>query len=384
VRAIVLVSDAYGGRGGIALYNRYFLRALCEYAETEEVLALPRSITYELEKLPSKLVYRVESAGGKLRYLLQCLRLMASRKRADLIICGHLHLLPFAWLISWRHRCPVLQLTFGIEAWTPTVHRVVNRLCRRLKAFISIRRLTASRFKAWAGIENANFYYLPNCIDEGQFGPAPKRQDLVTKFGLEGKQVVMTTGRMDSIDFERRKGFDEVLEALPELRRRIPEIAYLIVGDGDDRSRLEQKVKQLGVVDIVRFSGYVSDSDKADYYRLAHVFAMPGSNPLFDRYPFRFVFLEALACGVPVVGCRLEDPSEKEDHDVHKLIIQVDPNDKADTTRGILSALAHSHAPDESAMRRYYYTAFRDRLHHYVREIVGELANDKPASRCEA
>jgi glycosyltransferase involved in cell wall biosynthesis len=384
VKAIVLLSDAYGGRGGIALYNRYFLRALCEYEKTEEVLALPRSITYGLEQIPSKLVYRTESAGGKLRYLLQCLRLMAPGKRADLIICGHLHLLPFAWLISWRHRCPVLQLTFGIEAWTPTVHRLVNRLCRRLKAVVSIRKLTASRFKAWAGLENAHFYYLPNCIDEAQFAPAAKRQDLVARFGLEGKQVVMTTGRMDSIDFERRKGFDEVIEALPELRRRIPEIAYLIVGDGDDRPRLEQKVKELGVADIVRFSGYVPDSDKADYYRLAHVFAMPGSNPLFDRYPFRFVFLEALACGVPVVGCQLEDPAERDDLDAQQLIIQVNPNDNADIIGGILYALAHPLTPGNSAIRQYCYAAFRDRLHHYLREIVGDLAHDKPASRCEA
>jgi len=371
VRAIILVSDAYGGRGGIALYNRHFLKALCDYPDMEEVIALPRSITYSLEAIPNKLVYRDEAAGGKLRYLIHCLRLVAFDKRADLIICGHLNLLPFAWLVALRHRCPVLPLTFGVEAWTPSVHSSVNRLCRRVKAFISIRRLTASRLKMWAGTENAIFYYLPNCIDRAQFCPAPRRSDLLARYGLEGKKVVMTTGRMDSVEFERRKGFDEVLEVLPELRRRVQEIAYLIVGDGDDKPRLEQKAKDLGVEDIVHFSGYVPDSEKADYYRLADVFAMPGSNPVFDRYPFRFVFLEALACGVPVVGCRLDDSSESEDPDAKALIIQVDPNDQADIIRGILLALARTGEKEYPAIKEYYYPSFRDRLHDYLRQVMG-------------
>ena len=370
MRAIVLLSDAYGGRGGIALYNRNFLKALCHYPAMEEVVALPRSITYSLQAMPSKLVYRAKSAGGKLHYLIQCLRLVAFEKRADLIVCGHLHLLPFAWLVALRHRCPVVPLIYGVEAWTPTSRRIVNHLCGKLKAFISIRKLTAARMKAWANIKDATVYYLPNCIDETEYGPAAKRSDLVEKYGLEGKKVVMTAGRMDSIDFERRKGFDEVLEVLPELRRRVPEIVYLIVGDGDDKTRLERKAKDLGVEDLVRFSGYVHDSEKADYYRLADVFAMPGSNPLFDRYPFRFVFLEALACGVPIVGCRLDDPSERDDPDAKTLIIQVDPNDKTDIIRGILLALAGTRTIQSPRIKEYCYPAFRNRLHEYLPQVV--------------
>jgi len=365
-----LVSDAYGGRGGIALYNRNFLKALCSYPGMTEVLAVPRSITYELEEMPANLTYLSSSAGGKLRYLLATLRLALFGKRVDLITCGHLHLLPFAWLLKLRHRCPVVPLTYGVEAWTPTSHWIVNRLCKKLDAFISIRKLTAHRLKQWAEIEDATFYYLPNCIDESQYGIARKRPDLLKKFGLENKKVVLTTGRMDSIEFDRRKGFDEVLEVLPELRKQIPDIVYLIVGDGDDKPRLEQKAQELGVADIVRFSGYVDDSEKADYYRLANVFAMPGSNPVFDRYPFRFVFIEALACGVPVVGCKLEDESEKNDPDANGLIIQVDPADKMDIVRGMVEAFTYSGMGINPLMNGYYYPAFRGRLHGYLQQVL--------------
>jgi len=371
MRAIALVSDAYGGRGGIALYNRNFLKALCAYPDMEEVIAVPRSVTYDLEEMPQNLFYITTVIDSKLKYLIECLRLTLFGKRVGLIICGHLHLLPFAYLLKLRHKCPVVPITYGVEAWTPTSRRIVNLLCSRLDAFISIRKLTAHRFIQWAGIENAKFYYLPNCIDESQYGIAPKRENLLKRFGLEGKKVVMTVGRIDSFNFDHRKGFDEVLEILPELRKQVPDVIYLIVGDGDDKARLEKKAEELGVADIVKFSGYIKDSEKADYYRLADVFAMPGSNPIFDRYPFRFVFIEALACGVPVVGSKLEDKSEVNDSDANALIIQVDPNDKQSIINGILEGFSSLDKEILLEMRNYYYSAYQVKLRSIIDDICG-------------
>jgi phosphatidylinositol alpha-1,6-mannosyltransferase len=368
-RALVLVSDAYGGRGGIALYNRHFLRALCSYQGMKEVIALPRSITYELEQMPENLAYRTQSAGGKLKYLIHCIKSTLFDKRVDLIICGHLHLLPFAWVFGLRHRCPVVPIIYGVEAWTPTSHFMVNRLCRWTKVFISIRHLTASRFVQWAGLAEPVQYYLPNCITETQYRVQPKRSDLVSKFSLQGKKVILTMGRMDSIEFDRRKGFDEVLEALPRIRELVPEVNYLIVGDGDDRERLRQKALALGVDDIVKFTGYISTEDKPDYYRLADVFAMPGSNPIFDRYPYRFVFLEAIACGVPVVGSKLEDQLEAEDPDARELIIQVDPDNKEEILRGVLFALNRGNKVSGAVLAKYFFSAYQSKLHSIITDI---------------
>jgi len=263
----------------------------------------------------------------------------------------------------------MLPVVYGIDAWKPTAHPVVNFLCRRLTSFISIRRLTARRLIEWAGLKKPNYYYLPNCIDESQYGIKSRRSDLIERYDLQGKTVIATAGRLDSNQNERNKGFDEVLEILPELRKQLPNLVYLIIGDGDDSERLKQKAKALGVDKEVIFTGYVSDQDKADHYRLADVFAMPGSNPNFDRYPYRFVFLEALACGVPVVGCRLDDPTETDGID-SQLIIQIDPSKRHEIVEGILAALAkpkHTIPPD---LEQFYFSTFKSKLHTIVENAI--------------
>jgi phosphatidylinositol alpha-1,6-mannosyltransferase len=367
ISVLVLLIDAYGGRGGIASYNRSLLRALCEHPRVERVLAIPRTVSYEMEPIPDKLDYRLDSLGGKLRYLWACTRTALTHRRFDLIICSHIHLLPIATLLGLVYRCPVVPIIYGIDAWM-TTRSLVRHLSRRLSSFISIRRLTARRFIEWAGIPHERYHYLPNCIDESIYRVRPRRADLVERYGLSGKTVVMTAGRLDT-GHDFHKGFDEMLEVLPELRKRIPGLAYLVMGDGEDRGRLEDKAKRLGVADITVFTGYVPEADKADHYRLADVFAMPGSNPEFDRYPFRFVFLEALACGVPVVACRLEDPSEMNDPE-SRLIIQVDPNSKEEIIEGVLAALSAPRGGPRPGIEKFYFGAFRDRLHRILTEVV--------------
>jgi hypothetical protein len=84
MKILVLVSDAYGGRGGIALYNRNLLRALCEHPRVNNVIAIPRVVTYEFEEMPPKLNYLTESVGSKFKYLITCLRMAFKKSDIDL------------------------------------------------------------------------------------------------------------------------------------------------------------------------------------------------------------------------------------------------------------------------------------------------------------
>lgn len=369
--ALALVTDAFGGRGGIALYNRHFLKAVCSYPGFSSCEAFPRAITYQLEEMPRNLAFHTELAGSGLRFAKAVAMRSLSGPRPAIVVCAHLHLLPFAQTLAARYGCPVLPLTYGVDAWTPTRHATSNMLARRLEDFVSIRRLTAARFRNWSGNTRARFHYLPNCIDLSMYGPGPKREDLLQRYGLAGRTIVMTAGRMEFSPGEIKKGFDEVIEALPLLAEQVPDVSYLVMGDGDDVGRLEEKARSLGVGDRVVFTGYVPESEKSDHYRLADVVAMPGSNPRFDTYPFRFAFLEPLACGIPVVGSRLTDPSEADDADAKELVVQVDPADPADVTRGIVAALASRTGRINPRLQSFSFETFEKRTHGILDTVLG-------------
>ena len=340
----------------------------------ERVLVIPRKIFYKLEEMPNNMEYRVDSAGSKLQYLFACIRTVFCHRHFDLIICAHIHLLPIAWSMGLLYRCPVVPVIYGVDAWTPTSRKFVNLLCHRLKSFIAIRRLTARLFIEWSRIPSDQYYYLPNCIDELKYGVRDRREDLIDRYKIRGKTVVMTAGRLDS-GHDLNKGFDEILEVLTELKTRIPNLVYLVMGDGEDKERLEAKAKNLGVADMTVFTGYISEAEKADHYRLADVFAMPGSNPEFDRYPYRFVFLEALACGVPVVGCRLEDTWEINDPE-SQLIIQVDPSNKDEIINGILTALSRPKFQIQPGLENFYFERFKANFHKIVTKIISPRSTD--------
>ena len=111
--------------------------------------------------------------------------------------------------------------------------------------------------------------------------------------GLNGKRVLLTVGRMDSR--ERYKGHDRVIAAIPDLVKG-HDICYLVVGEGDDRSRLEALARNAGVSDrVVSWRG--GFTTLSEIYRAADLFVMPSTGEGFG-----VAFLEAMASGTPALG----------------------------------------------------------------------------------
>jgi phosphatidylinositol alpha-1,6-mannosyltransferase len=96
---------------------------------------------------------------------------------------------------------------------------------------------------------------------------------------------------------ERYKGHDRVIRAIPQLLQAGHDVVYAIVGEGDDRARLQLLADQAGVVDRVRFMGALDAATLIDAYRMADLFVMPSTGEGFG-----IVFLEAMACGTPALG----------------------------------------------------------------------------------
>lgn len=356
MRVLALVSDAFGSSGGIAKFNRDLLRALCKHPSCSEVVAIPRAKLSSIPLLPKKLTYMALAQESKSKYLFYCLK-TARKNRIDLIICGHINLIPAAYLMSIFQKAPILLVIHGIDAWQPTNSRQINYLIQKIDGFISVSDLTKQRFLNWTALTESNGFLLPNSIDLKQFSPGRKNLLLLDRYGLNGKKVLLTVGRLESR--EKYKGLDEVIELLPDLVKEIPTLIYLIVGDGTDRRRLEQKAALLGVDKHVVFTGFVDESLKIDHYRLADAFAMPGWGEGFG-----IVYLEALACGIPVVASKL-DGSREAVRD-GRLGILVDPHKPKEVKSGILKALGQPRGVVPDGLDYFSFENFEKRLHGII------------------
>ena len=204
---------------------------------------------------------------------------------------------------------------------------------------------------------------LPNAIHAEWYGPGGKSSALLERYRLTGRTVLMTLGRL--VSAERYKGFDEALELLPELARALPDVAYLVVGDGSDRERLEDKARVLGVADRVVFTGNIPESEKADHYRLADVYVMPSQGEGFG-----FVLLEAMACGIPVIASTLDGGREAVRDG--QLGILVDPADRAQLKRAILDALRQPKGIVPAGLEHYSFGNFEARAHALFGQVLAE------------
>ncbi len=219
----------------------------------------------------------------------------AAVDRPDLIISTHLNFSPVAAWLKQRFGIPFWLSLHGVDAWNLT-HRARVHALKAADLLLPVSEYTRDRVAREQGIAPEKFRLLSNTFDPAAWQIGPKPQYLLERYNLAVDQpVILTVGRLAAN--EAYKGQDRILRILSEVRRRISEVRYLIVGDGDDRPRLERIATEEGVAELVTFAGRVPAEELADHYRLCDLFAMPSTGEGFG-----IVFLEAMACGKPVIG----------------------------------------------------------------------------------
>jgi phosphatidylinositol alpha-1,6-mannosyltransferase len=134
-------------------------------------------------------------------------------------------------------------------------------------------------------------------MDAQRFTPAPPDPEVRRRLGWDGRTVILTAGRL-----QKRKGQDQMILALPRIRRDFPNVLYAIVGDGEERTNLESLVAREGLGEHVQFCGEVSDQDLIHCYQQCDLFVLPNRQVGQDIEGFGMVLVEAQACGKPVVA----------------------------------------------------------------------------------
>lgn len=283
---LALVTDAFGGWGGIAQYNRDIAVALAG-GPFDAVEILPRVTPHTPGVTPPNIRQHPPRAG-RVAYVLTALAL-AWRLRPDTIFCGHLFMAPLGLVLARLFGARLVVQTHGFEAWTrPPEHQ--RLAAERADLILAVSRDTRARVLAWAAIEPERVRVASNTVAE-DFTPGDG-QAMRATLGLTSEFVILTVGRLAAS--ERYKGHDKVIRLLGCLTQQGFSPTYLIAGDGDDSPRLAAIAHECGVGDQVRFLGHVPRETLPDLYRAAQLFLLPSTGEGFG-----IVLLEAMACGTP-------------------------------------------------------------------------------------
>lgn len=294
----------------------------------------------------------------------------AVRERPDLILCGHMNFAAAAyWVHRWRG-IPYWIIAHGIEAWDlnrPGMREAV----RASQRILAVSRFTRDRLIEQLDLPQGQVVLLPNTFDDQGLEPGPKPEYLLKRYGLSARQrVLLTVARLSSP--ERYKGYDKVIEAMPTILDRVPDAHYVLVGKGDDRSRVERRVREMGIEDHVSLAGFVPEGELRDHYNLCDVFAMPSKGEGFG-----IVFLEALACGKPVVAGNQDGSRDALcDGELGALIHPDDVREIAQTLSDILMGryehplMYRPEALREAVVARYGYPRFETQLREHLAALV--------------
>ncbi len=195
----------------------------------------------------------------------------------------------------------VVASTHGHEtgwAMLPGARRTLRTIGRHCDVVTYITRYTRDRIVGALGSHPVLHQLAPG-VDVETFRPDIDGAAVRARHGLGDRPVIVCVSRL-----VKRKGQDTLIEALPAVRRAVPDAALLLVGSGPDKKHLRGLAAERGVGDHVVFTGGVPYAQLPEHYRAGDVFAMPCRTRRrgLDVEGLGMVYLEASAAGLAVVA----------------------------------------------------------------------------------
>ncbi len=296
-------------------------------------------------------------AGGRRGQFIKALR-QALRRRPQVVLLNHVNLLPLLSLAAIGLRTgPTAVVMHGVEAWKP-LSRVRRIGLGRVTSVIYVSAVTQRK----ATDANPALRSIPGCVCHHGLLPEPSVAES-SGDGLAAAPFVLMIGRMSA--GEQYKGYEELIRAWPEVRRHRPELELVLVGDGDDRPRLETLAGSgLGV----RFLGQVNDVERDRLLKACAAFALPSRGEGFG-----LVYLEAMKAGKPVIAGLHDAGAEVMIDGVTGRA--VDAGDLESVIRAVVEVCSDVGAAMGSAGQKRYsemftFAAYTKRFHRAIEEII--------------
>lgn len=204
-----------------------------------------------------------------------------------------------AWWVARLTGHPVVIYAHGEEltTWRGRKHTAMVFALRHADAVIANSEFTRDQLVA-RGVAPEKIRLIYPGVDTERFRPGLPCDDLKVRIGLAPKQrLILSVGRLS-----RRKGFDMVIRALPELLRQGLDVRYAVIGIGEDWNYLHALAQECGVAERVHFLGHVPAEELPRWYNACDVFVMPNREIEGDTEGFGMVFVEAAACGKAAIA----------------------------------------------------------------------------------
>lgn len=311
MRILIVAMKFFPASGGSATYAHHLAQGLHRRGHQVRLLApqykrkiIAEPVDYEIVRMPltSESWYGIRIIFATIAIIKHYLKfrpdVIWSSTYAGCRSTAILSFLPGRW-VGTIHGGGILRsgepgnLFARMAAWFGAL------FIRRSDAIVTISN-EAEKLIRKAVSENALHSKLKVIYNGVEFNPSivkSKEEALAQWPHWHNRKIVLTVGRL-----VEAKGHDLVIDAVNKLRHEIPEILYIIVGEGVTRKKLEAQVQRLDLENHVFFAGYVEASLLESYYAVADVFTMPGRVTREFVEGFGLVFVEAGMRGKAVIG----------------------------------------------------------------------------------
>jgi phosphatidylinositol alpha-1,6-mannosyltransferase len=197
----------------------------------------------------------------------------------------------------------IIALTHGHEVWWAKIfpfRLAIKRIGKNVDHLTYLGEFTRQAIsKPLTRKSTTEMVKIAPGIDTAHFIPQPDAMQKRKELGLQDKKIIISVGRL-----VHRKGQDNLIQAMPAVLKKIPNAHLLLVGEGPYRKHLEKLVLKSSLEQNVTFAGRIMYDRLPSYLSAADLFAMPSRSRFFglEVEGLGIVYLEASACGIPVVA----------------------------------------------------------------------------------
>ena len=306
MRVLIIPSEFPPGPGGIGTHAFELAIGLyrlgwdvCvattqDYVEDLEIKKFNRALPYKIVRLfhHSNPIWE---AISRTRNLLKLIR----QWQPDLLIVSGGRVVWLVAMITFLHPIPWIAIGHGTEFGSPATWegRLTRWAFNRAAGVVHVSNYTQQAARA-SGIQGQYETVIPNGANAERFIPNAQSSgvDFRKRYKLEGTLILLTVGNVS-----RRKGQDVVIQAMPSILRKFPNVHYVMIGLPTLQNELEQLAAQLGISSQIHFVGRVDPDTLLAGYQACDIFIMNSRHAGGDFEGYGIAVVEAALCGKPAV-----------------------------------------------------------------------------------